>query len=103
MMNLKDVDPSIRRLFPWALYLALAAMFSLGAISLAHGQDAPHITCEEVIKRVGLKPLWLAEREARKKYPDITDTQIAWGKQCVTDHRRALLENVETKIEGVFR
>jgi hypothetical protein len=104
MTRVRDVDPKIKRLFPWALFLLFAVLFSLGAMSLARGQGPEQgITCEEVVKRVGLKPLWLAERQARRKYPDITDAQIEWGKQCVTDHRRAVLQNIETKVEGAFR
>lgn len=38
-MRIKDVDPKIRRLFPWALFLVLAALLALGAV--AHGADAP--------------------------------------------------------------
>lgn len=41
MMNYKDVDPKIKALFPWALFLVLALLFSLGACSLALGADAP--------------------------------------------------------------
>ena len=104
MMNVKDVDPNIKRMFPWALFLFLflAAMFAFGAITLAHAQPAPDITCEEVVKRVGMKPLWLAERDARKKYPELTESQIAWGRQCVTDHRRAVVKSLVDKIEGAF-
>jgi hypothetical protein len=100
----EDIDPGIRRLFPWALFLVLAIMFALGAMVVrAHAQEPdPNITCADVVKRVGLKPLWVAERQARKKYPDITEAQIAWGKQCVTDHRRAVVNGIVDEIKGAF-
>jgi hypothetical protein len=101
-MNYKDVDPKIKRFFPWALFLVLAAMLFLASMVHAEAQTAPNISCEEVVKRVGLKPLWLAERQARKKYPDITDAQIAWGKQCVIDHRKAVVKGIINKLEGAF-
>ena len=102
-MNYKDVDPKIKRLFPWALFLVLAVVLLLASMVVhAEAQPAPDISCEEVVRRVGMKPLWVAEREARKKYPDITEEQIAWGKQCVIDHRRAMGKGIITKIEGAF-
>lgn len=30
-MNYRDVDPKIKRLFPWALFLVLAAIFAFAA------------------------------------------------------------------------
>jgi len=39
MMKLKDVPPSIKRLFPWALFLVLAAILSIGACSMAHAEE----------------------------------------------------------------
>lgn len=38
-MNDKDVDPCVRRFFPWALFLVLAAIFAFGAIRAAHGEE----------------------------------------------------------------
>lgn len=38
-MNEKDVDPCVRRFFPWALFLVLAAIFAFGAIRAAHGEE----------------------------------------------------------------
>lgn len=38
-MNYKDVNPNIKRYFPWALFLVLAALISLGACSLARGDE----------------------------------------------------------------
>lgn len=38
MMDAKDVDPKIRRLFPWALFLVLAALFTFGAIRQARSE-----------------------------------------------------------------
>lgn len=40
-MNYKDVNPNLKRYFPWALFLVLAALFSLAACSLARGDDKP--------------------------------------------------------------
>lgn len=98
----KPVDPSVKRFFPWALFLVIASALFLGTCDIrAHSADL-NISCEDVVKRVGMKPLWLAERQARKQYPDLTEAQIAWGRQCVEDHRRALLANVKQKIEGAF-
>lgn len=50
------IDPKIRRLFPWALFLFLAALFALGALSEARGDDAHprqaasswHWTCDDL-------------------------------------------------------
>jgi len=94
MIDLKDVDPSIKRLFPWLLFLLLAAALSLGAITLARAD----ISCEEVVTRVGLKPLWLAERIARHEHPELTEAQIAWGRKCVRDYRRAVRERIENAL-----
>ena len=99
-MKVRDVDPKIRRLFPWAFFLALATLLALGAM-IVHA-NADGITCDEVVRRVGVKPLWVAERIARKEHPELTDEQIAWGKECVSDHRRAMLSQIKTKIEGYF-
>jgi hypothetical protein len=101
MMKYKDVDPRIKRLFPWSLFLLVATLFLLASCEMARAHpDQP--TCDEVVKRVGMKPLWLAERQARKRYPDITEAQIAWGRACVEDHRRAMLKGIADKIKGVF-
>ncbi len=40
MMKLKDVPPSIRGLFPWALFLALAALLAIGAWAMARPAHA---------------------------------------------------------------
>jgi hypothetical protein len=104
-MNYKDVDPKIKRFFPWALFLALAALLAFGAMIVhAHAQGGvpDNITCAEVVQRVGLKPLWVAEREARKLYPEITEAQIAWGRRCVLDHRKEVLRHVTDKVKGYF-
>ena len=39
-MRARDVDPKIRRFFPWALFLALATLLALGAMIVhAHGEE----------------------------------------------------------------
>lgn len=35
---MKD-DPTVAKFFPWALFLVLAILFSLGALRYAHGAD----------------------------------------------------------------
>jgi hypothetical protein len=41
-MNSKDVDPKIKHYFPWALFLALAALLAMGAMMVhAHAADLP--------------------------------------------------------------
>ena len=85
--------------FPWVIFLMLTVLFLIG-VSRQHARGADlavpaDITCEQVVERVGLKPLWLAERDARRKYPAITNEQIAWGKQCVIDHRHAAWEKLK--------
>lgn len=103
-MNDRDIDPSVKKFFPWALFLVLAALCFYGAIKTAHGAEVPaSLTCADVVERVGMKPLALAEREARREYPDITDAQIAWGRQCVADYRRALLDKAKAKVKGYFQ
>lgn len=101
-MNDEDkIDDNVRRLFPWALFAVLAVLFFWGALRTAHSTEMP--SCEEVVARVGLKPLWIAEREAKRKYPDITQEQIAWGRKCVTDHRRAVAEGLARRAIGAFQ
>lgn len=36
---MRNNDPLINRLFPWSLFLALAAMFAIGSCSLARASD----------------------------------------------------------------
>lgn len=38
-MNDRDIDPKVRRFFPWALFLFLAALCFWGAITTAHGEQ----------------------------------------------------------------
>lgn len=38
-MNDNEIDPTVKRFFPWALFLALAALCALGAITLAHSEE----------------------------------------------------------------
>jgi len=38
-MNYKDVDPKIKRLFPWALFLVLAALFAFAATRVHAEED----------------------------------------------------------------
>ena len=95
-----DEGEPVRRMSPWVLFFMLAVLFLIGTAP-RHARSADlgvpaDITCEQVVERVGLRPLWLAERDARRKYPDITEAQIAWGRKCVSDHRWA-------KIKGVFQ
>jgi hypothetical protein len=44
MMNLKDVDPKIKRLFPWTLFLALAVVLCMASMIVhARGADLPDV------------------------------------------------------------
>jgi hypothetical protein len=38
-MNYKDVDPKVKRLFPWALFLVLAALFAFAATRVHAEED----------------------------------------------------------------
>lgn len=119
-MKYQDVDPKVKRFFPWALFLVLAALLAL-ATTCAHAQDQdPYVcygagryqamsegkpacpSCEDVVAKVGLQPLWVAERRVRKEHPEITESQIAWGRRCVIDHRKAMVKGIINKIEGAF-
>jgi hypothetical protein len=55
MMRVRDVDPRIKRCFPWALFLALAVVLAISACSLrsARGGEKPWFnpaewTCEKL-------------------------------------------------------
>lgn len=39
MIKYKDVDPKVKRLFPWALFLVLTALLLVGSCSFAHGES----------------------------------------------------------------
>jgi hypothetical protein len=72
--------------------IALLFVFLVSATPTKGDPLSADITCDEVVKRIGLKPLWLAERQVRKEFPDITEGQIAWGRKCVMEYRSALLK-----------
>lgn len=50
-MKIRDVDPAIRRLFPWALFLALALVFACLAMRAARADEGKHFwqyTCDDL-------------------------------------------------------
>jgi hypothetical protein len=67
-MRVRDVDPKIKKLFPWSLFLTLALLFALGACSLARAADAkPSYTCEWVRDYLATH----TEAEARAKAAEL--------------------------------
>lgn len=58
-MNYHDVDPSIKRLFPWALFLVLAGLFAIGAIALAHAEEDVY-ACYGPARYVAMSAAWPA-------------------------------------------
>jgi hypothetical protein len=92
MMNLKDVDPKIKRFFPWALFLVLAALFAVGACSMAHAgglwprEDKPSLsisdwTCERV--RAYLATHTEAEARAQAAELHLPKWVIRRAERCV--------------------
>lgn len=56
-MNYSNIDPKIKRLFPWALFLALAAVLAIGACSLAHA-EADVFACYGAARYQAMSSAW---------------------------------------------
>ena len=78
--------PRRMRWIQWVIFYIAATMFLLGMAHRSHADELP-TTCEAVVKAVGKAPLWVAEKLAHVKYPQLTGAQLAWGRQCIIDHR----------------
>lgn len=44
-MNYKNVDPKIKRLFPWSLFLLVAILFMVASCAIAHGEEEDVWAC----------------------------------------------------------
>lgn len=90
-MEPKPVGPDRLSCFTLALIIALlvgAIIIGLGQAAAACPVQKANPTCADVVAFVGRKPLWLAERLAKRCRPDLTEAQLEWGRQCVEAARK---------------
>lgn len=92
-MNYRDIDPSVKRFFPWALFLVLAIVFSLFALREAHSAEWKTIpyfchamygmprNCDSVKKYAGTMGMRAAIWMARKC--GALEADIAEARQCI--------------------
>lgn len=45
-LKTKEIDPAVRKFFPWGLFLALAVLFMLGSCMIAHAQPSEPVSEE---------------------------------------------------------
>jgi hypothetical protein len=82
-MKLRDVDPAVRRLFPWALFLALALVFAF--LAAAHADEpSKHFwqyTCDDI--RVYLQTHSVAEARAEAVARHLPRWLIRKAEKCI--------------------
>lgn len=65
-MNYRDVDPKVKRFFPWALFLALAALLAYGATKVHAEEDV--WACYNSQRYQAMSSGWPQCNELKKSY-----------------------------------